>query len=60
MVGRVHISVPKQTWVYLIILAVVIVGSIIREINLLITLSWLMFGPLWISLYLVWSTLKRL
>ena len=31
MVGRVHISVPKQTWVYLIILAVVIVGSIMNS-----------------------------
>lgn len=60
MVGRVHISVPKQTWVYLIILAVVIVGSIIREINLLIILGGLMFGPLWISWYMVRSTLKRL
>ena len=44
---------------YLIILSVVIVGAILREINLLIILSGLMFGPLWISWYLVRSTLKR-
>ncbi len=42
------------------ILGVVVVGAIIREINLLIILSGLMFGPLWISWYLVRSTLKQI
>ena len=46
MARRAHISVPRETWIYLTILAVVIVGAILREINLLIILAGLMFGSI--------------
>ena len=60
MVRRAHISVPRETWIYLTILAVVIFGAILREINLLIILAGLMFGPLWISWHLIRATLSKL
>jgi len=59
MSSRPRISVPSSTWIYLLILAVVIVGSVMREINLLMILSGLMCGPLVINYHMAKATLRK-
>jgi uncharacterized protein (DUF58 family) len=59
MSTRPRISVPPATWIYLLILAVVIVGSVMREINLLMILSGLMCGPLVINFHMAIATLRK-
>jgi uncharacterized protein (DUF58 family) len=58
--SRCQISLPKETWGYCVILVVIIVGAMIREINLLIILSSLMIGPLVVSWQVVRMTLHGL
>ncbi len=60
MFQRCRFSVPHTTWVYVAILGVVVVGAIMREINLLIILSGMMCGPLAISWQLIRMTLRDL
>jgi uncharacterized protein (DUF58 family) len=60
MKRRCRFSVPKTTWAYVLILAVIVVGAVMREINLLIILAGLMSGPLLISWQLIRTTLDRL
>ena len=59
MSSRPRISVPSTTWIYLLILGVVIVGSVMREINLLMILSGLMCGPLVINFHMAIATLQK-
>ncbi|MCA9170767.1 MAG: hypothetical protein KDB23_23980, partial [Planctomycetales bacterium] len=58
--NRIRTSIPISTWAYLAILSVIIVGAIMREINLLIVLAGLMVGPLVISWQLSRGTLRKL
>ena len=58
--SRCQISIPKETFGYALIVIVIIVGAMIREINLLIILSGLMVGPLLVSWQFVRMTLRRL
>lgn len=60
MARRCRIAIPLETWAYLLILTVVIVGAFMREINLLIILGGLMIGPLLISWQMVRLTLRNL
>lgn len=55
-----RISVPTTTWAYLLILVVVIVGSVMREINLLMILSGMMCAPLVINWQMARTTLRDL
>jgi uncharacterized protein (DUF58 family) len=55
-----RLSLPQDTWGYLLILIVVIVAALIRDINLLIILAGLMLGPLLFSWQVVRTTLSRL
>jgi uncharacterized protein (DUF58 family) len=57
---RCRFSIPRTTWVYIVILGVIVVGAIMREINLLIILSGMMCGPLVISWQLISTTLRDL
>ena len=58
--SRCQISIPKETFGYALIVVIIIVGAMIREINLLIILSGLMVGPLLVSWQVVRMTLYRL
>ncbi len=60
MSSRCRIRIPRETWGYLTILVVVLIGAIMREINLMIILAGLMLGPLLISLQLIRATLRNL
>jgi uncharacterized protein (DUF58 family) len=60
MFRRCRISIPQTTWAYIAILTVVVVGAIMREINLLIILAGLMAGPLLMSWQLIRLTLRHL
>ena len=60
MFARCRFTIPKTTWAYVAILAVVVVGAIMREINLLIILAGLMAGPLLMSWQLIRLTLRQL
>jgi uncharacterized protein (DUF58 family) len=55
-----HTSLPRDTWAYIGILAVVVVAAMIREINLLFILAGLMLGPLLVSWQVIRSTLSKL
>ena len=60
MIGRTRISIPKTTWAYVAILAVAVLGAIMREINLLIILAGMMCGPLLISWQMIHINLRKL
>jgi uncharacterized protein (DUF58 family) len=60
MADRCHVSIPRETWAYITILGVVVVGAMMREINLLLILAGLMTGPLAISWQMVRATLRDL
>jgi uncharacterized protein (DUF58 family) len=60
MFGRCRFAIPNTTWAYLAILAVIVIGAIMREINLLIILAGLMAGPLLMSWQLIRLTLRDL
>lgn len=53
------LSICLEGWYYLAVLAFVIGGAILREINLLIVLAGLMAGPLLLSLRLARATLRK-
>ena len=60
MKARCHVAIPRETWAYITILGVVVVGAMMREINLLLILAGLMAVPLAISWRMVRSTLQDL
>jgi uncharacterized protein (DUF58 family) len=60
MFRRCRFTVPQTTWAYVAILVVVVVGAMMREINLLIILAGLMAGPLLMSWQLIRLTLRRI
>lgn len=60
MAQRIRIAIPKTTMTYIVILAVAVVGAVMREINLLIILAGMMSGPLLISRAMIRSTLRDL
>ena len=55
-----YMTIPKETFVYITILAVVMVSAMIREINLLIILAGLMIGPLLVNWQVVRLTLGKM
>jgi uncharacterized protein (DUF58 family) len=55
-----HMMVSREGWYYLAVLAFVLAGAILRQINLLMLLYGLLAGPLLLSWWLVRATLKRL
>lgn len=57
---RPRISIPAATWGYLFILSVVIVGSVMREINLLMILAGLLCAPVIINWHVARTTLRDL
>ncbi len=60
MSERCRVAIPRETWAYITILGVVLVGAMMREINLLLILGGLMLGPLLVSWRLVRATLQNL
>lgn len=60
MRGRKSISVCPEGGYFLLVLAFVLGGAVLREINLLVVLSGMMLGPLLLSIWLALSTLRRL
>ena len=49
-----------EGWAYLIVLAIVLVGAMIREVNLLLMLTGLMAGPVLFSWRLAVVTMRGL
>ncbi len=47
--NRIRLSLPTEGWLYLVILAFVSVCAVLRNVNLLIIISGVMFAPLFLS-----------
>lgn len=59
MLRRIHISICKEAWYYLVVLGVIVGGAIMRDINLLIILAGMMIVPLMLSWRMVALTLRK-
>ena len=57
MFRRNYISVTREGWCYLVVLAFIITGAILREINLLIIVMGMMIGPFLFNWWMVTLTL---
>jgi uncharacterized protein (DUF58 family) len=55
-----RVSMTPEGWYYLVLLGVLLIGAMLREINLLLLLSALMAGPLFLCWRLVLTTLRGL
>jgi uncharacterized protein (DUF58 family) len=55
-----RISITHEGWYYLVLLGVLLVGAMLREINLLLLLAALLAGPLFLCWRLVLITLRGL
>lgn len=60
MVRNRRVSMTPEGWYYLVLLGVLLIGAMLREINLLLLLSALMAGPLFLCWRLVLTTLRGL
>lgn len=58
--ARQHTSFSREGWYYVFVLAFVLGGAVLREVNLLILLAGLMVGPLLFNWRLVVATLRDL
>jgi uncharacterized protein (DUF58 family) len=58
--GRRKITICREGWYYLFVLSFIIGGAILRQVNLLVVLAGLMFGPLLFHWRLVAATLRRI
>ena len=59
MLRRIHVSICKEGWYYLVVLGVIVGGAILRDINLLIILAGMMIGPIILSWRMVALTLRK-
>jgi len=53
-----QVVVCREGWYFLFVLAFVITGAVLRDINLLIVVAGMMIGPLLFNLVLVWVSLR--
>lgn len=60
MFGKGYISITREGWFYVTILAFVFAGALLRDINLLIVVTGIMVGPFMLSGMLAVATLRRL
>lgn len=57
--GR-YVTLSHEGWYYLGVLTFVLVGAILRDVNLLLVVACMMLGPLVLGGFLAFSTLKQL
>lgn len=55
-----RVSMTSEGWYYLVLLGVLLIGAMLREINLLLLLSALLAGPLFLCWRVVLTTLRGL
>ena len=55
-----RISIRREGWIYMLVLAFVFVGALIRDINLLMLLFGMLAGPLLYSWWYQWACLRRI
>ena len=60
MFGKSPISINREGWYYLVVLAFVFGGALLRDINLLFVIVGIMVGPLALNAVLTVLTLRRL
>jgi len=60
IVRRLQITVCGEGWYYLVVLAFIVAGAMMREINLMIILAAMMVGPLLLNVRQVFVSLRRL
>jgi len=60
MIGRRRTRLTREGWYYLLVLAFVVTGALLREINLLIIMSGLLIGPLLLNWRMVVGALRPL
>lgn len=57
---RSPIRIARESWYYLMLVALVFVGSVARDVNLLLVLSGLLLFPFLLSFRAVWKSIDRL
>src|SRR3954466_4803681 len=60
MVIRRTLRLTREGWCYLFVLAFVMGGAMLRDINLLLILAGVLLGPLLVSVWMVLRSLRRL
>ena len=58
--GRIRVRITREGWIYLIILAFVSAGALLRNINLLMLMTGIMIAPLFLSWRLCLAMLRNL
>ena len=53
-----HFTICREGWYYLFVLAFVVIGALLRDINLLVVVAGMLTGPLLFSVYCVLTTLR--
>ena len=57
---RNQITICREGWYYLVVLGFIVSGAVLREINLLVILAGMMFGPFIINWWIVTFTLRKI
>ncbi len=60
MLGKTRITICREGLYYLVVLSFIVVGAIMREINLLVVIAGMMMAPVFINLRMAIATLHRL
>ena len=60
MFRRNQITICREGWYYLVVLSFIVSGAVLREINLLVILAGMMFGPFIINWWIVTFTLRKI
>jgi uncharacterized protein (DUF58 family) len=60
MFGKTRITICREGLYYLVVLSFIVVGAIMREINLLVVIAGMMMAPVFINLRMAIATLHRL
>ncbi|MEC7564437.1 MAG: DUF58 domain-containing protein [Planctomycetota bacterium] len=60
MIAKPRILITSQGWYYLFVVLFIVGGAIMREVNMLVVLSGMLFGPLLLQWRLTIATLKNL
>ncbi|MEX2560982.1 MAG: hypothetical protein WD403_13760, partial [Pirellulales bacterium] len=55
-----RVAISREGWCYLVVMAFILAGALLRQINLLVILFGMLAGPMLASWRLVKATLRRL
>ena len=59
-IGQIGVGICREGWYFIVVLAFIAAGAILREVNLLFVLAGLMMGPLLVNWRMAVVTLRDL